>query len=93
MHDNRLPDPDPTGRLVIRGKGLDSDGHLRVTTCGPFILEGGTEDTHARMVERMEEIRHLLAARGLDRDRVARRDLAAIAAVVDRVMTRTPRQD
>ena len=46
------------------GMGLNADGHKRVTTGDNFVLLGGSEKTHERMVEKAIQINEKLAHKG-----------------------------
>jgi hypothetical protein len=54
-----------TRRALLLGLGLDGDdGHVRLTKGPDFRLLGGSEGTHARMLEHAMRLQDELARRG-----------------------------
>jgi hypothetical protein len=52
-------------RAMMLGLGLDNkDGHKRVTKGDNFVLMGGSEETHERMVETSIKFNEKLGAKG-----------------------------
>ncbi len=51
--------------LGLLGIGLDDDeGHRRLTTGDNFVLIGGSEETHERMIDSAIHVNEALAKRG-----------------------------
>lgn len=68
-----------TGKAVLVGVGLDSDGHKRVTTGDNFALVGGSKDTHEQMTEKVIKINEKLSAKGKRLEEVSREEFDDIA--------------
>lgn len=52
-----------TGKAIMLGIGLDSDGHKRITTGPNFAVAGGKQETHEQMTEKVIKINEKLAAK------------------------------
>ena len=72
----------PTGKALLLGIGLDSDGHKRVTTGKNFALVGGTAETHDAMTEKAIKINEKLTRRGKELHEVSREEFADLAQEV-----------
>ena len=68
-----------TGKAVLLGVGLDSDGHKRITTGENFALVGGSKDTHEEMTEKVIKINEKLASKGKRLEEVSRDEFDDIA--------------
>lgn len=68
-----------TGKAVMVGVGLDSDGHKRITTGENFALVGGSKDTHEQMTEKVIKINEKLSAKGKRLEEVSREEFDDIA--------------
>lgn len=68
-----------SGKAVMVGVGLDSDGHKRVTTGPNFVLAGGSKDTHEEMTEKVIKINEKLSAKGKSLEQVSREEFDDIA--------------
>jgi hypothetical protein len=53
------------GRILVTLKDEASDGHKRIATGPGFIIAGGSEGSHARMVETIVKVAADLGERGL----------------------------
>ena len=69
----------PTGKALLLGVGLDSDGHKRVTKGKNFAMVGGTAETHEAMTEKAIKINEKLKARGKELHEVSREEFEDIA--------------
>jgi hypothetical protein len=58
------PRPGAAEVVGFLGLGLDGDGHRRVTECDPFLLVGGSRETHERMLETAVRFTEALERRG-----------------------------
>ena len=47
-------------KSVMVGRGMDSDGHKRITTGDNFVVAGGPQDTHDQMTEKVVKINEKL---------------------------------
>ena len=68
-----------SGKAVILGIGLDSDGHKRITTGPNFALAGGKQETHEEMTEKVLKINEKLTAKGKSLEEVSREEFDEIA--------------
>jgi hypothetical protein len=68
-----------SGKAMILGVGLDSDGHKRVTTGANFALIGGSAETHEDMTEKAVKINEKLTAKGKQLEEVSREEFDDIA--------------
>ncbi|HTD66669.1 MAG TPA: hypothetical protein VK846_09090 [Candidatus Limnocylindria bacterium] len=68
-----------TGKALMLGIGLDSDGHKRVTTGPSFALVGGSKETHDQMTEKAVKITEKLAKKGKSLDNVSREEFDDVA--------------
>jgi len=66
-------------KAVMRGLGLDSDGHKRITKGPNFALIGGSKDTHEQMTEKAVKINEKLKARGKELHQVSHEEFDEIA--------------
>lgn len=64
---------------MLLGMGLDADGHKRITTGDNFMLLGGSEETHERMVEKAIQINEQLADKGKKLEEVSADEFDEIA--------------
>lgn len=69
-------------RARLIGIGLDSDGHLCITTGENFTLIGGSKDTHEEMTEKAIKINEKLAKKGKTLDQISRKEFEEIAESV-----------
>jgi hypothetical protein len=68
-----------TGKALMLGVGLDSDGHKRLTKGDNFVLVGGTNETHEVMTEKAIKINEKLSAKGKRLEEVSREEFDDIA--------------
>ncbi len=68
-----------SGKAVILGIGLDSDGHKRITTGPNFAVAGGKQETHEEMTEKVLKINEKLTAKGKSLEEVSREEFDEIA--------------
>ena len=68
-----------SGKAVMLGVGLDSEGHKRVTRGDNFLLLGGSEETHDVMTEKVVKINEKLSAKGKRLETVTRDEFDDIA--------------
>jgi hypothetical protein len=68
-----------SGKALLLGVGLDSDGHQRLTKGKNFTLVGGTQETHEAMTEKAVKINEKLKARGKELHEVSREEFDDIA--------------
>ncbi len=68
-----------TGKAIMVGVGLDSDGHKRITTGPNFALAGGAQQTHEEMTEKVIKINEKLTAKGKTLEDVSREEFDDIA--------------
>lgn len=75
--------PDRRGSAVLVGYGLDDDGgHYRITIGPDIRLEGGSAETHERMLKRARELREELTRRGLRLGRITRDQYEEVARII-----------
>ncbi len=68
-----------SGKAMMLGLGLDSkDEHKRVTKGENFLLLGGSEETHERMVETSIKFNEKLGAKGKRLEDLSRDEFADI---------------
>ncbi len=75
------------------GMGLDADGHKRITTGDNFVLLGGNEETHDRMVEKAIQINEKLAHKGKQLEEVSADEFDEIARSVGLRHHRPPKPE
>lgn len=68
-----------TGKAMMLGIGLDSDGHKRVTKGENFALVGGSQETHEVMTEKAIKINEKLKAKGKQLEEVSHEEFDDIA--------------
>jgi hypothetical protein len=68
-----------SGRSMLLGIGLDSDGHKRLTTGPNFLLAGGTQETHELMTEKVIKINEKMTARGKTLETISHSEFEDIA--------------
>jgi len=68
-----------SGRSMLLGIGLDSDGHKRLTTGPNFLLAGGTQETHELMTEKVIKINEKITARGKTLETISHSEFEDIA--------------
>jgi hypothetical protein len=74
----------PRLRAALIGFGLDDrDEHHRIITGAQYLLVGGSEETHAELVETMLRLDSELERRGQDLGDVTPAELAEIAWRID----------
>lgn len=75
------------------GMGLDADGHKRITTGDNFVLLGGNEETHYRVVEKAIQINEKLAHKGKQLEEVSADEFDEIARSVGLRRHRPPKPE
>ena len=67
-----MADRRPQHARLLMGLGLDGDDHARVTKGDDFVLLGGSERTHGRMVDGVMKFQETLRKMGTDLQRASR---------------------
>ncbi len=82
MSENSTGAGDSSGKAILLGVGLDSDGHKRITTGKNFALVGGTAETHDAMTETVVKLNEKLAKSGKQLEEVTRAEFEDIVGEV-----------
>ena len=91
--DPQRPAGSPEQKNFLLGLGLDGkDGHRRVTRGEGFHLEGGSEETHARLQEVVIKVDETLRRKGQDIPRARPEELRdLVEEQLDSCRTPSPR--